>query len=162
MHEVQSPTVDLELTTTTRTMAKITDEQIQKAFAPHLHEGETLKHWAYGIKQPNMLLIIGLIALFILPGIIAIALLTKNYFIGLTDRRLIVLQVKGIKPEDVKAVTEYNLSELSSANASTSTGGLFTHIVIKDEEKPFKAKFHRAFSKSNRPNAIAIGEAVAA
>jgi len=143
-------------------MAKLTDEQVQAAFAPHLHEGETLKHWAYGVKQPNMLLIIGLIALCILPGIIAVALLTKNYFIGLTEGRLIVLQVKGMKPEDVKAVIEYNLSDLSSANASTSTGGLFTHIEIKDEEKPFKAKFHRAFSKDNRPNAMAIGEAVAA
>ncbi len=143
-------------------MAKLTDEQIQEAFASHLHEGETLKHWAFGVKQPNMLLIIGLIALCILPGIIAVALLTKNYFIGLTDRRLIVLQVKGMKPGDVKAVTEYDLSDLNSSNASTSTGGLFTHIEIKDEEKPFKAKFHRAFSKSNRPNAVAIGEAIAA
>ncbi len=105
-------------------------------------------------------LIIGLLALCILPGVIAVALLTKNYFIGLTDRRLIVLQVKGIKPKDVKAVTEYSLSDLSSDNASTSTGSIFTHIEIKDEEKPFKAKFHRAFSKSNRPNAIAIGDAI--
>lgn len=143
-------------------MAKITDNQVNEAFAPHLHEGETLKYWAYGIKQPNILLIIGLLALCILPGIIATALLTKNYFIGLTDRRLIILQVKSTNPGEIKEVTEYQLSELSNANASTSTGKLFTHIEIKDGEKPFKAKFHRAFTKSNRPSAIAIGEAIAA
>ncbi|YCM44517.1 hypothetical protein V2O64_00600 [Verrucomicrobiaceae bacterium 227] len=143
-------------------MAKITDQQVQAAFALHLHEGETLQSWAYGVKQPKMLIIVGLIALGILPGVIAVVLLTKNYFIGLTGRRLIVLQVKGVKPEKVKEVTEYDLSGLSHANASTSTGSLFTHIEIKDEEKPFKAKFHRAFCKSNRPNAIAIGETISA
>jgi len=40
-------------------MAKITDKKIQELFAPHLHEGETFKHGAFGVKQPNMLLIIG-------------------------------------------------------------------------------------------------------
>lgn len=143
-------------------MAKVTDEQVQAAFAPHLHEGEELKYWAFGVKQPNIFLLIGLICLAVLPGLIAVMLLTKNYYIGLTNKRFIVLTVKSMKPEDVKEVTEYDLSELSSANASTSTGGLFTHITIKDPEKPFKAKFHRAFCPSNRPNAMAIGEAIAA
>lgn len=95
-----------------------------------------------------MLLIIVLIALCVLPGIIVIFLLTKNYFIGLTDGRLIVLQVKGMKPNDVKEVTEYSFSELSSANASNSTGSLFTHITIKG---------HR----NNRPlnaNGFAVGD----
>lgn len=143
-------------------MAKITDEKVYAAFTPYLQEGETLTHWAYGVKQPNLLLLVGLIALCILPGIIAVVLLTKNYFIGLTDRRLVILQVKGVKPDKVKAVIEYPLAGLSGANASTSTGALFTHIAIEDEQKPFKAKFHRAFCKSNRPNAMAIGERISA
>jgi hypothetical protein len=48
--------------------------------------------------------------------------------VGLTDRRLIELQVK------------------SMGNTS--------------EQNPFAAEFHRAFSKQNRPSAVAICEAI--
>ena len=141
-------------------MAKLTDEAVGAAFAPHLQDGEELTHWAFGVKQPNMLLIAVLIALAILPGIIAIALLTKNYVIGLTDRRFIVLQVKSMGNTEVKAVIEYTLDEIRAADVKTSTGAIFTHIKVSSEQKPFVAKFHRAFSKTNRPNAVAICEAI--
>ena len=57
-------------------------------------------------------------------------------------------------------MTEYDLSEFAEMNVKTSTGALFTHIRIDDEERPFVAKFHRAFSKNNRPHAMAIAEAI--
>lgn len=142
-------------------MAKLDDERIQAVFAPHLNPGEELKYWAFGVRQPSLLVIVPLIALAILPGVIAVAMLTRNYLIGLTGERLIVLQIKGIGNGEVKEITEYDLSELTAANASAKTGGLFTHIAITDPDKPFKAKFHRAFSKNNRPHAVAIGEAIA-
>jgi hypothetical protein len=143
-------------------MAKLDDEKIVAAFQPYLEADETLKHWAFSVKQPNIFLIILLFLLAILPGIIAVFMLTKNYVVGLTERRLLVLQIKGIGNGEVKEVTEYRIDELANMAVKTSTGAIFTHIAIKDPEKPFVAKFHRAFSKSNRPHAVAISEAISA
>ena len=39
-------------------MAKMTEEQIRELFVPHLQEGESVQHVAFGVKQPNILLII--------------------------------------------------------------------------------------------------------
>ncbi len=61
---------------------------------------------------------------------------------------------------EVKEVTEYGLDEVKTMDVKISTGGLFTHIEVKNEEKPFKAKFHRALAKFNRPSAMAIAEAI--
>lgn len=142
-------------------MAKLNDERMQAAFEPYLHEGEELRHWAFGVKQPNMLLLIVLTALAVLPGIIAVFLLTKNYIIGLTDKRLLVLQIKGGSNAAVKEIIEYSLDEVRAMKIKTSTGGLFTHIRIDEATRPFVAKFHRAFSKNNRSHAMAISEAIA-
>ena len=141
-------------------MAKLNDEKIQQAFQPQLQEGEQLTHWAFGVKQPNIFLILFLFLLAILPGAIAVALLTKNYLIGLTGKRFIVLQIKGFSNATPKEITDYSLEELHNMKVTTSTGGLFTHIKVDDLNKPFKAKFHRAFSKTNRPHAMAIAEAI--
>ena len=141
-------------------MAKLTEDLIKQTFQPHLQDGEELQYVAFGVRQPNLFLIIALFACAILPGIIAVLLLTKNYLIGITDRRFIVLTIKSMTNPEVKEVTEYGLDEIKAMEVKTSTGGLFTHIEVKDEQKPFKAKFHRAFSKSNRPSAIAISDAI--
>jgi hypothetical protein len=103
--------------------------------------GEQLKYMAYGVKQPNIFLIIVLTALGILPGVIAVMLLTKHYFVGLTDRRFIVLPVWGSGEINVKKITDYRLDRLPQVFAST--GPIFTHIKILDPVKPFVAKFHR-------------------
>ena len=134
-------------------MAKMTEEQIREMFVPHLKEGEAVQHVAFGVKQPNILLII-------LTGTIAAFLLTKNFFIATTDARLIVLQVKGLTKLETKGVTEYSLDELKGADVATSTGPLFTKIKVNVAGKPFAAKCHRAFSDFNRPNAIAICETI--
>lgn len=139
-------------------LAKLDDEKIQAAFQSYLNPGEELRNWAFGVKQPNILLILALLLLAILPGIIAIFLLTKKYLIGLTDSRLIVLRIK--MNAEVKEMTEYGLAAIRGMDVKTSTGGIFTHIKIRDAEKPFVAKFHRAFSKNNRPHAMAIAEAI--
>ena len=141
-------------------MAKLNDEKMQETLQPHLNPGETLRHWAIGVKQPNIGLMLLLFLLGILPGVIAMIMLTKNYLVGLTDGRLVVLQIKSISNAQVKEVSEYTIEQLRSMDVKTSTGVLFTHIKVKDPEKPFAAKFHRAFSKNNRPNAMAIAEAI--
>jgi len=141
-------------------MAKMTEDQIRELFTPHLQEGESVRHVAFGVKQPNILLITLLFCLLILPGAIAVFLLTKNFFIATTNRRFIVLQVKGLTKLQTKDVWAYGLDELSSANVDTSTGPLFTRIKVNAAGKPFAAKCHRAFSDFNRPNAIAICETI--
>src|SRR4051794_1714228 len=111
-------------------MARFNDPNVPAAaFQPYLEPGEELKHWAYGVKQPSVLLMLPLFALAVLPGAIAVAMLTKEYIVGLTDRRFIVLRFKGSKIE-VQEVLEYSLANLPPVKAST--GSLFTHIKIED------------------------------
>ena len=141
-------------------MAKLKDEQIKAAFQDYLKGDEELKYWAFGVKQPNIFIIVLLIALFILPGIIAVLFFTKNYLIALTDKRFIVLQIKSISNASVTVMQEYNLEELDRTKVKSSTGALFTKISIDDTVKPFAAKFHRAFSKNNREHAMAISDAI--
>ncbi len=94
-------------------MAKLTDDKIKLAFEQYLQGEENLKYWAFGVKQPNIFLIVLLLALFILQGIIAVFWLTKNYLIALTDNNLLVLEVASISNANVKKHTEYSLSKLS-------------------------------------------------
>ena len=141
-------------------MAKMSEEMVRESFVPHLLEGEALSHVAVGVRQPPILLIIVLIALGILPGIIATVLLTRSFCVGLTDRRLIVLRTASVTNLVVKSVLPYDLEELKSPPVRTWSGGIYTFIVIENEEKPFRVKFHRALTPFNRPNAEAIGRAL--
>ena len=139
-------------------MARFRDESVvPAAFAAYLEPGETLRHWAYGVKQPHVLAIIGLYALAILPGIIGVAVMTREYVVGMTDRRFIALRFRGgaIKVEGVLA---WPLDALPPAR--TSTGALFTHIALADPARPFRAKFHRLGMAGNREQAMAMGAAL--
>ena len=139
-------------------MARFRDEQkVIDAFAPHLPPGETVRYYGYGVKQPPIILIFFLFLLAILPGAIAVALLTKEYLVALTEKRFLVLRFSGGKI-DVKEVLEYPLDGL--AHVKTSKGGLFTHLRIDDPQKPFVAKFHRLGLKQNKPHCEAIADAL--
>ena len=126
-------------------MARYNDENVPAAIQPYLQAGEELRHWAYGVKQPHVLLIA-------LTGAILTAALTKSYIVALTDRRLLVLRFEGSLK--VTEVTEYALS--SRPQASGSRGMLFTHLRINDPAKPFVAKFHRMGMPNNRAHSTAI------
>lgn len=140
-------------------MARYKEPVVQQAFAPHLEPGEVLQSWAYGVKQPSIALMVPLFMLAILPGAIAVALLTKEYLVGLTDRRVIVLHVKG-KKADVQEVTTYDTDASHAVEASA--GKLFVHITIEDPARPFKAKFHRLGAPDNHAHALAAAEALGA
>jgi hypothetical protein len=140
-------------------MGQKQEQAMIAAVSQQLHPGEQLRYWAYGVKQPNMGLIILLIALAILPGIIAVALLTKQYVVGLTDGRLLVLQVGG--GAKVKQVMEFDRAQLAG-KVSASKGAIFTHLAIKDGGKTtWKAKFHRAGASTNREHSQAMADALA-
>ena len=140
-------------------MARFKDPNVPAAaFAPYLEPGEQLRNVAFGVKQPNMLLMLPLFALAILPGAIAVAMLTKEYVVGLTDRRFIVLRFKG-KNVGVQEVLDYRLDR-HLPPVKASTGPVFTHIKIEDQAKPFVAKFHRMGMPGNREGAMAIAAAL--
>ncbi|HEV8321398.1 MAG TPA: hypothetical protein VG389_07280 [Myxococcota bacterium] len=141
-------------------MPRPTPENVPPVFAPHLQPGEQLRYFAYGVKQPNILLILVLVCLAVLPGLIATAILTKHFLIGLTDKRLLVLRIASMGNHGVKEVLEYPLGSLTPAQVKTSTGALFTHIRIDDPAKPFVAKFHRLGMKTNRDHSMAIAAAI--
>ena len=139
-------------------MARFSDPNLPAAaFTPYLEPGEQLKHWAYGVKQPNILLMLPLFVLGVLPGVIVVAIMTKEYVAGLTDRRFIALRFKGNKIE-VKEVLSYSLNDLPAVKAAT--GAIFTHIKLADPAKPFVAKFHRLGMPGNREHAMAIEAAL--
>lgn len=141
-------------------MARFKDEsKVTGAFQTHLHPGEQLQHFAYGVKQPPIMLIILLMLLAILPGAIAVALLTKEYLLGLTDKRLIALRFSSGKI-NVKEVLEYARAQLTPQQVKTSKGSIFTHIRIDDPAKPFVAKFHRMGMPNNKMHAEAIADAL--
>ncbi len=133
-------------------MARFKDEAfVLSGFTPHLQPGERILYYAYGVKQPNILLILLMGA-----GLLA-WLLTKEYMVGLTDRgRFIVLRFSG--KLNVKEVMDYPIGQIQGVK--TSTGAIFTHISIKDPQKPFVAKFHRMGMKTNREHAMAIAQAL--
>ena len=134
-------------------MARFKDPNVTAAaFRPYLEPGEQLRHVAYGVKQPNVLLIA-------LTGGLITALLTKEYVIGLTDRRLIVLHFKG-KDIRVQEVLDYRLDDGRRPPVKSSTGPVFTHIRVEDQAKPFVAKFHRMGMPGNREGATAIAAAL--
>jgi hypothetical protein len=134
-------------------MAVYKDEQILPIFAPHLQPGEQLMHWAYGVKQPHILVIFLLVAT--IGGIVAVAFLTKHYLVGLTSHgRFLVLQMSG---KNVKAVTPYQLGQMQGVK--TSTGALFTHMKIEGPT-PWQAKFHRMGMKQNREHSMAMAAAI--
>jgi hypothetical protein len=132
------------------------DDIITNAFQPFLAPREQIKHWAYGVKQPPILLIILLCLLAVLPGAIAVALLTKEYVIGLTDRRLIVLRFSG--KLKVKEVLEYNLPRCRRARPLLADSSRTSKSLARNA--PFIAKFHRLGMKQNREHAMAIAAAI--
>lgn len=141
-------------------MARFKDDQkVIDAFKPHLPAGETVQHYAYGVKQPPIILIFLLFLLAILPGAIAVALLTKEYIVATTERRFVVIRFSGGKI-NVKEVLEYPLDQVR--NVKTSKGGIFTVIKIADPQKPFEAKFHRLGMKQNKQHAEAMADALQA
>jgi hypothetical protein len=129
-------------------MARYNDENVPAAIQPHLKSGEVLRHYAYGVKQPNVLLM--------LLGPIVTAMLTKNYIVAMTDRRLLVLEFHG--ELKVTGVTEYALDSMPAATGSV--GMIFTRLQINDSAKPFRAKFHRMGMPNNRMHSTAILEAL--
>lgn len=149
-------------------MAKLDTPQMLDLLSPMLPAGDTLLHSAYGTRQPNMLLMLPAFALAIIPGVILTHVLTKHYIVGLSQTALLIAEVSPkwrsmmVAVDAVKPSRVIPLAELRGQTAKVKTSTLFRHIDVGQGDERFKAKFHRAFSKSNRPEANAIGDAIVA
>ena len=128
-------------------MARYNDTNVPAAIQPHLKPGEVLRHYAFGVKTPNMV--------FTLIPLLYIVL-TRNFIVALTNRRLLVLEFSGNL--NVTGVTEYALDSMPVVTGSV--GMLFTKLWVKDSAKPFFAKFHRMGMPNNRMHSTAILEAL--
>ena len=137
-------------------MGKPTTEEMKAAFRPYIPAGEEITHVAYGIKQPHILLILLLVLVAVLPGLLAIMFMTRHYLIGKSSAGITVLQISGMNNLKVKQAMRFSNAELAAAEVKTSSNGLFTNIKIIDGERQFVAKFHKMYSKDNRPHAEAI------
>ena len=133
------------------------DAQYLALFRPYLQAGESVTHFAYGVKQPSLLLIIPLLMIGLLPGLIVQSMLTKEYLVGLSDRgRLHVLRFTG--KHGVSEAKQYELGKMPPAKIGI--GPIFTHIRIADPAKPFAAKFHRMGLPNNREHSQFIARAL--
>lgn len=137
-------------------MAKPTTEKMKEAFVPFLPAGEQVTHVAYGVKQPHILLVVLLMCLAVLPGLIVVMILTRHYLIGQSASGITVLRIKGMNKLEVTEAQHFSQAELAGADVKTSSNGLFTNIKIIDGQRQFVAKFHKMYSKDNRPHAEAI------
>lgn len=140
-------------------MSKIDDQTVPAALSRHLQPGEQLRHWAYGVKQPH----IGLILLFYatIGGALAVAFMTKHYVIGLTDRRLLVISLKPgfftrCHLDSVVEVFDFPLHELPRMKVTSSSGMLFSHFKIEAPNRTWVAKFHRMGMSRNHEHCAAI------
>ncbi len=136
-------------------MAKMTHDELKHALQPHLLPGEEVRHLAFGVKQPPIAVIILLVLIAVLPGLIAVLLLTRNYLVALTDRRLLVLRVSGPFKPEAKEMIEFDLDRIS--RIKTRRSPIFVHLNLQQEQQRFVAKFHRSpYRGANRTESIAI------
>lgn len=137
-------------------MAKPKTEEMKAAFAPYLPAGEQVTHVAYGVKQPHILLIVLLVLAGVLPGLIAIMIMTRHYLIGQSASGITVLRIEGMNNLKVREAMHFSAADLAAADVKTSSNALFTNISIADRGRRFVAKFHKMYSADNRPHAEAI------
>ncbi len=135
---------------------KTRDEIFEDTMRPLLHPGEMLQCVALGVKTPPILLIILLMIIGVVPGVIVGLMLTKNFLVALTDRRIIVARAKGIV--QTEGHFDYQLGKIGG-KVTVKAGSVFTHITVEHPELPWKAKFHRSGSPNNKASALAIAEA---
>lgn len=149
-------------------MAKLDNAQMREILNPALPAGERLQHCAYGVRQPNMWLMVPAFALAIVPGVLLTAKLTRHYVVGMSRNYLVVSEIganwrsKSLASEAVKSCDAISLNALRGVEKQVKIGTVFTRIRFGTGADRFDAKFHRAFSKTNRAESAAMAEVIGA
>jgi hypothetical protein len=135
---------------------RATEQQLREAVQPHLEPGESVRHIAYGIKPPMVLVAV-------IP--ILYTMFTSHYVFALTDRRLIVMQISanmGLSFKvNAKQVTSYPLGP-GLGQVTNKSGPIFTYVGFASPNGSLKVKFHRMGlgEGNNREQAEGIGNAL--
>lgn len=99
--------------------------EVRESIARHLAPGETLHEFTRGTTEGSIS------AAYFLFGALGAALTGRNepgYFIGLTDKRLILIEVKGKTPTgEVHSISTSDIKGLQYRSSGT-TGNLNVHL----------------------------------
>ena len=102
-----------------------TEIEVRDAIARHLAPGETLREFTWGTTEGSIS------TAYFLFGALGAALTGQNqpgYFIGLTDKRLILVEVKGKTPTgEVHSISTSDIKGLQYRSSGT-TGDLNVHL----------------------------------
>jgi hypothetical protein len=145
-------------------MAGYTDFQLFQTIQPHLMPGEQVRIVAHGeVGMPFwgkivcLLLTVATVVVGLVLFVVWTLLATTNYVVALTDRRLIVAQVSGLK---LKTLWDYPLPLQGRATLSMVGRGLNrAHLLEIATARPFSVRFLND-SPTNWTNAVAIGHAL--
>ena len=133
---------------------------IAAAVKPHLEPGETLRHVAFGNWQLPVWVFGPLMVLALLPGAIVFVLTARQYLFCLTDRRLIVLLVKGWPTNlKVRKVWSYGLGALPAITSEKQAR--YHWFVISDPKRTVKARMYQSAYPGNGQEAASIIDALA-
>ena len=130
-------------------MTRFDDADARRAFAAVLEDGEAIQTWAYGVEEPRWARLVPLLAL----------RLTTHFLVGLTERRVVVLEVAP-RAADVLEAKAYDLEDAPSARLNA-----FRHkayLAIEDEARPFSAVFHWRGAPDNLGRVRAIADKLGA
>jgi hypothetical protein len=146
-------------------VSRPSDSDLYQAVQPHLLVSEQVKHFGYGVTpQPLWLVALLYVVLLGVPGFFVVALLAKHYVVALTDRRLVVVRIRGGVFEiscEVKEVRAYLFEELGAQPIDASVGAKVVRICVGDPKgRPLVVRFRRGASPANRSNAVAIAIAL--
>ncbi|MBT0956391.1 hypothetical protein IV417_03250 [Alphaproteobacteria bacterium KMM 3653] len=145
---------------------KLSPQMMEDVLCEYLEPGESLRHMGYAVNPPNLLIVLPLFVLAVLPGAIAYQVMMKHYIVGTTDSRLIAVRFKPswkaltVKAKEMADVVAVPFAQLSAAKTKARVGKIFTVIRSKDLSPVLHLKFHRAYSKTNRPESAAMVEQI--
>ena len=112
-----------------------TEIEVHDAIARHLAPGETLREFTWGATEASIS------AAYFLFGALGAALTGQNqpgFFIGLTDKRLILMEVKGKTPTgEVHSISTSDIKGLQYRSGGT-TGNLNYYIHVNRTLKSIK------------------------
>ncbi len=141
-------------------MAKLSDSEITAALQAHMEPGEELRQWAVGITPPGAGAIVASSLRASATGMASTGMSMLSWMVGLTDKRLIALHIKGLRDGEVLGSLSFDLSRLAREPGQVKSGWMQTRLRIDWPDQPWQAQFNRLFASGHRAQALEIGAAI--
>ncbi|MBU7018385.1 MAG: PH domain-containing protein [Theionarchaea archaeon] len=118
---------------TYETESVLSDELIKDRFRKYLTPDESEFYYVFGQKKASSMQELPLLALFgALLGPLTSAVTTKNFFIGLTQKRLLLMRVS-LTYEEVN-LNSFPLSEIGGIKIEDSPTDIVFHVLLRTGE----------------------------